>query len=227
MRVCAASVILGLLSFDLCTSHWPICYDYAVQDGCFQRDPSTGAEMPEDGLSTSRCYFSDPWTEEARPPWAPQGAAGIQQGQKNSGGHEDDLQLTLPLCSNDVRQSWHEMTAEVNKECDYKTWLEVKRCGNCWTAICKFHNNMHWNNLHRFCTQQMFSYRMQCYSKWYDRYCGRPSPDESGEQLLFLIPNKAGVYERCSSSATRGSAVVTITLSLSLLMSLCVYRLLP
>jgi hypothetical protein len=24
----------------------------------------------------------------------------------------------------------------------------------------------------------------------YDRYCGRPSPDESGEQLLFLTPNK-------------------------------------
>ena len=26
-------------------AHWPACYDYAVQDGCYKRDPVTGKEV--------------------------------------------------------------------------------------------------------------------------------------------------------------------------------------
>jgi len=56
MRVLA---IWALLTAQVVRSHWPICYDYAVKDGCYQRDPSTGAEKPELGLSTSNCYYSE------------------------------------------------------------------------------------------------------------------------------------------------------------------------
>ena len=33
-------------------------------------------------------------------------------------------------------------------------------------AICRFHNELHWNNEQRACTQQLFSFRMACYAAW-------------------------------------------------------------
>jgi hypothetical protein len=32
-----------------CHAHWPICYDYAVQDGCYKRSETTGQEKAEAG----------------------------------------------------------------------------------------------------------------------------------------------------------------------------------
>ena len=43
--------------------------------------------------------------EESRFPWVQQDGGAIE-GTKNTGGHEDDLLLTLPLCSNEIRNLW-------------------------------------------------------------------------------------------------------------------------
>jgi len=142
--------------------------------------------------------------EESTFPWVSQGA-GAREGTSNTGGHENDLALTLPLCNNGIRRTWKEETEAVDRECDYKTFQGVQRCGNCWTQICRFHNSLHWNDPLRACTQQLFIYRMQCYSTWYDRYCGSTGLDASGD-TRFLAPNKEGVYERCSSPASRLSS---------------------
>jgi len=97
--LCASANVM-----QLSEAHWPICYDYAVKDGCYKRNPDSGKETPKDGysahatcslnlcpkharclfhplfsatsmlglttcryswmsrLSTSNCYYSEPWT---------------------------------------------------------------------------------------------------------------------------------------------------------------------
>ena len=71
----------------LANAQWPICYDYAVEEGCYKRDPATGKEVENNGfvnecmshtsvaatdtcifhskfgrLSSINCYHSEPWT---------------------------------------------------------------------------------------------------------------------------------------------------------------------
>ncbi len=33
----------------LAYAQWPICYDYAVEGGCYKRDPATGKEVEKNG----------------------------------------------------------------------------------------------------------------------------------------------------------------------------------
>jgi len=222
-------LLIVTLVATLSEAHWPICYDYAVKDGCYKRNPDSGKETPKDGLSTSNCYYSEPWTEESTFPWVSQGN-GAREGTSNTGGHEEDLTLTLPLCSTELKRRWAEQTLAVNKACDYKTLLGVKHCGNCWVQMCSFHNLLHWNKEARFCTQQLFSYRMLCYSTWYERYCGEAGAEQAvaDGQQPFLFPDKVGVYEKCSSRARRTAAPTSsATLVLITLLISCLHLLLP
>lgn len=41
-------------------------------------------------------------------------------------------------------QKWEN---EVNRQCDVKTYLKLRKCGNCYRAICQFHNALHWEGL--------------------------------------------------------------------------------
>ena len=87
-------------------------------------------------------------------------------------------------------------------------------------AICRFHNELHWNNEERACTQQLFSFRMACYAAWcsretplllcafyrhlsftlcapicrYDRYCGRPT---GAQNVTFFTPDQVCTCAWC------------------------------
>eukprot|EP00802_Teleaulax_amphioxeia_P007937 Tamp_07945.p4 GENE.Tamp_07945~~Tamp_07945.p4 ORF type:complete len:136 (-),score=12.95 Tamp_07945:633-1040(-) len=64
------------------------------------------------------------------------------------------------------------METMVNKACDVKTYYRLRTCGDCARAICLFHNILHWvSNKEYACTQDLFLRRMECYSKWYHKWC--------------------------------------------------------
>ena len=60
-------------------------------------------------------------------------------------------------------------------------------------AICRFHNELHWNNEARACTQQLFSFRMACYAAW----CSRETP------LLLCAFYRPLLHTLCSNLQVR------------------------
>jgi len=177
------------LQVSCAIAQWPICYDQLAPDQCLQRNEN-GQEDAQRGLAIGACYHSSPWTVNSSLPSEP-------ASNENPLGHESDLVKTLPMCSNEIRRDFQVQTDFVNVQCDYKTFLSVTHCGNCWIEICNFHNNLHWNGpVERQCAMDLFSRRMQCYSAWYNRYCG-----SRADGTPFLVENDQGVYPQCSSPA--------------------------
>ncbi|EKX52519.1 hypothetical protein GUITHDRAFT_133596 [Guillardia theta CCMP2712] len=181
------------------SGQWPICYDHAVPNGCMDRDANTGAELPGKVAVQGACYYSDPWTENSTFPWL---------------GNQNDTTKTLPLCSNELRRAFDLRTSQVNTDCDYKSFLAVQRCGNCWVSICNFHNALTWKNAggQYMCMMDLFIRRMECYSSWYSKYCG---VKQDGSP--FISADKNGLYDICSGGS-RVSVSATLTFLFMILM---------
>jgi len=153
-------------------------------------------------------------------------------------GHVAQYEYKLKGCGSLVIQRFQKWEAEVNRECDVKTYLKMRRCGNCYRAICNFHNNLHWelgDGQTYDCAADLFLRRMECYKDWYFKYCDCgvtiPTNDIAGEQWrdeeecsktqpLFADPEVAqgvnGVRRICSSDSNRLFTSLLLTSLLAL-----------
>jgi len=139
-------------------------------------------------------------------------------------GHVAQYEYKLKACSSIEIGRFVKWETEVNRECDVKTFLNMRRCGNCYRAICQFHNALHWEGSEGdfTCSTDLFIRRMECYKDWYFKYCDCsvtiPTNDIAGEQWreeeecsktqpLFgdieTINGVNGIRRICSSPATR------------------------
>jgi len=129
-------------------------------------------------------------------------------------GHINDLSYKLPTCSSGMKTVFAKAERVVNEECDVKSFLALRKCGNCWRAICEFHNNLHWWNGGAFeCFQDLFLRRLECYANWYYKYCdcGVTIPEEpetvwrkSCRQSPFFVYDDSRsppVYPICSTAS--------------------------
>ena len=155
-------------------------------------------------------------------------------------GHVTSLDYKLSSCSTKVRATFREMEELVDTACDVKSFFQLERCGNCAQAICRFHNELHWvSNSVYMCLQDLFLRRMECYAKWYHKWCtckefshvpykGKQGDWESNcvEPYYFsFVPFRGsfdgiptiGTYPACSlSSRTATSLIATFLLALIL-----------
>lgn len=130
-------------------------------------------------------------------------------------GHINDLDYKLPTCSSGMKNIFSKAENVVNKECDVKSFLALRKCGNCWRAICEFHNNLHWWNGKSYtCFKDLFLRRLECYASWYYKYCdcGVTIPEPSEEvwqkecrQTPFFVYDESRsppVYPICSHASS-------------------------
>lgn len=94
-----------------------------------------------------------------------------------------------------------------------KSFFRMERCGNCWKAICEFHNQLHWTNDDGdgptyLCMQDFFARRMECYANWYYKYCDCrqkvPTPvtwkDECVVVEFLKFDSGTGFYPMCTDA---------------------------
>ena len=87
-------------------------------------------------------------------------------------GHVPSLDYKLPLCSSDVRASFASFEEKVNVACDVQSLYELRKCGDCWIAICNFHNDLHWlTYTEATCAMDYFMRKMSCFASWYHKWC--------------------------------------------------------
>jgi len=139
-------------------------------------------------------------------------------------GHISDLDTKLEMCTTKVRTIWSKHEIAINIECDVKTLLKMERCGNCWRAICEFHNQLHWTNKLStrafFCMQDLFYRRMECYKNWYKKYCDCqqevPTPTDWKANCVtddfFQFQPDTGFYDMCTAAPRAASASVFLAI---------------
>uniref|UniRef100_A0A7S0Z0T1 Uncharacterized protein n=1 Tax=Hemiselmis tepida TaxID=464990 RepID=A0A7S0Z0T1_9CRYP len=151
-------------------------------------------------------------------------------------GHVSQYEYKLKACSSIEIGRFIKWETEVNRECDVKTFLKMRKCGNCYRAICQFHNALHWEGSDGdfTCSADLFVRRMNCYRDWYFKYCDcsvtiptndiagdawRESEECSKTQPLFgdieTINGVSGIRRICSSTAGRPSVPPSLELFLA------------
>jgi len=155
-------------------------------------------------------------------------------------GHVYSLDYKLSVCSTAVRQDFARLETMVNEACDVKSYYRMQKCGNCVQAICRFHNELHWvtNPVLYRCAQDLFLRRLECYAKWYHKWCTCsefshvPYKGKAGDwegqcvepYYLRFEPNRAdrptlGTYPACSVAIRTAAPCTALALYLALLAS--------